>query len=84
MLISADQEFILNRANRALQPLDLPGDLSVVDALQRVLRLPSVASKRYLTNKVTWALFMSFLMLSYIHSRAWHAGFKKKIINIGG
>uniref|UniRef100_A0ABM5EIX1 phosphoribosylformylglycinamidine synthase n=1 Tax=Pogona vitticeps TaxID=103695 RepID=A0ABM5EIX1_9SAUR len=46
------KEFILNRAKRALQPLDLPGDLSVVDALQRVLRLPSVASKRYLTNKV--------------------------------
>ncbi|KAJ7313070.1 hypothetical protein JRQ81_004337 [Phrynocephalus forsythii] len=46
------KEFILNRVNRALQPLDLPRDLSVVDALQRVLRLPSVASKRYLTNKV--------------------------------
>nr|XP_056719462.1 phosphoribosylformylglycinamidine synthase [Euleptes europaea] len=46
------KEFILKRVKRALWPLDLPRDLSVVDALQRVLRLPSVASKRYLTNKV--------------------------------
>nr|XP_060636066.1 phosphoribosylformylglycinamidine synthase-like [Anolis sagrei ordinatus]XP_060636070.1 phosphoribosylformylglycinamidine synthase-like [Anolis sagrei ordinatus] len=46
------KEFVLNHMNRALQPLDLPQDLSVVDALHRVLRLPAVASKRYLTNKV--------------------------------
>jgi len=35
-----------------LQPLSLPAGLSVLPALQRVLRLPAVASKRYLTNKV--------------------------------
>ncbi|KAJ6652382.1 hypothetical protein lerEdw1_011612 [Lerista edwardsae] len=51
--ISGDgREFVLNRATRALQPLDLPRDLTVVDALRRVLKLPAVASKRYLTNKV--------------------------------
>ncbi|XP_063883180.1 phosphoribosylformylglycinamidine synthase-like isoform X3 [Scylla paramamosain] len=33
-------------------PLVLPESLSVREALKRVLRLPSVASKRYLTNKV--------------------------------
>ncbi|XP_044277361.1 phosphoribosylformylglycinamidine synthase [Varanus komodoensis] len=46
------KEFALKRAHRVLRPLNLPRDLSVVDALQRVLRLPAVASKRYLTNKV--------------------------------
>ncbi|XP_060112179.1 phosphoribosylformylglycinamidine synthase [Heteronotia binoei] len=46
------KEFLLKRVKRALRPLDLPRNLNVVDALQRVLRLPSVASKRYLTNKV--------------------------------
>lgn len=35
-----------------LRPLSLPSSLKMLDALNRVLRLPSVASKRYLTNKV--------------------------------
>ncbi|XP_054160754.1 phosphoribosylformylglycinamidine synthase-like [Oppia nitens] len=35
-----------------LRPLQLPTNLKLIDALNRVLRLPSVASKRYLTNKV--------------------------------
>ncbi|RXN24302.1 phosphoribosylformylglycinamidine synthase [Labeo rohita] len=34
------------------KPLSLPVGLSVLPALERVLRLPAVASKRYLTNKV--------------------------------
>lgn len=34
------------------RPLELPPDLSVRDALERVLRLLSVGSKRFLTNKV--------------------------------
>uniref|UniRef100_A0AAX7SFK8 Phosphoribosylformylglycinamidine synthase n=1 Tax=Astatotilapia calliptera TaxID=8154 RepID=A0AAX7SFK8_ASTCA len=34
------------------QTLSLPAGLTVKDALHRVLRLPAVASKRYLTNKV--------------------------------
>ena len=35
-----------------LKDLVLPPNLTVKDALDRVLRLPSVSSKRYLTNKV--------------------------------
>lgn len=35
-----------------LKPLALPPGLRVRPALERVLRLPAVASKRYLTNKV--------------------------------
>nr|XP_023650572.1 phosphoribosylformylglycinamidine synthase [Paramormyrops kingsleyae]XP_023650573.1 phosphoribosylformylglycinamidine synthase [Paramormyrops kingsleyae]XP_023650574.1 phosphoribosylformylglycinamidine synthase [Paramormyrops kingsleyae] len=46
------KEFVLNRVPAALLPLTLPPHLSVLDALDRVLRLPAVASKRYLTNKV--------------------------------
>jgi phosphoribosylformylglycinamidine synthase len=45
-----------NRLNPQLQPLDLPDDLSVADALHDVLRLLSVASKRFLTNKVDRAV----------------------------
>ncbi|XP_004684670.2 PREDICTED: phosphoribosylformylglycinamidine synthase isoform X1 [Condylura cristata] len=46
------KEFFLQRNPPALQPLALPPALSVRHALERVLRLPAVASKRYLTNKV--------------------------------
>ncbi|KAM4632592.1 phosphoribosylformylglycinamidine synthase [Discoglossus pictus] len=46
------KEFALNRVTPDLRPLTLPSDLTVRQALERVLRLPSVASKRYLTNKV--------------------------------
>lgn len=46
------KEFFLQRKPPVLQPLALPPDLSVGQALERVLRLPAVASKRYLTNKV--------------------------------
>lgn len=44
--------FILDRQEQRLLPLSLPADLTVQEALQRVLRLPAVASKRFLTNKV--------------------------------
>ena len=44
--------FELERIDPVLQPLDLPADLSVADALDRVLRLLSVGSKRFLTTKV--------------------------------
>ncbi|WAQ99413.1 PUR4-like protein [Mya arenaria] len=44
--------FNLNRQPAVLRPLCLPEGLAVQEALERVLRLPSVASKRYLTNKV--------------------------------
>ncbi|XP_074787006.1 phosphoribosylformylglycinamidine synthase [Athene noctua] len=46
------KEFVLQRVPPTLRPLALPPGLSVRSALERVLRLPAVASKRYLTNKV--------------------------------
>ncbi|XP_007950424.1 phosphoribosylformylglycinamidine synthase [Orycteropus afer afer] len=46
------KEFFLQRHPPMLRPLALPPGLSVHLALERVLRLPAVASKRYLTNKV--------------------------------
>ncbi len=44
--------FETTRAAPELRALELPADLSVADALGRVLRLVSVGSKRFLTNKV--------------------------------
>lgn len=46
------KEFKMERLAPKLQSLVLPAGLSIRDALERVLRLPAVASKRYLTNKV--------------------------------
>ncbi|MPC28113.1 Phosphoribosylformylglycinamidine synthase [Portunus trituberculatus] len=46
------KEFRWSKERVELVPLVLPESLSVREALTRVLRLPSVASKRYLTNKV--------------------------------
>ncbi|XP_070552219.1 phosphoribosylformylglycinamidine synthase-like [Ptychodera flava] len=43
--------FNQDRVKPQLKPLALP-EVTVEEALDRVLRLPSVASKRYLTNKV--------------------------------
>ncbi|PIX02802.1 phosphoribosylformylglycinamidine synthase [bacterium (Candidatus Gribaldobacteria) CG_4_8_14_3_um_filter_42_11] len=40
------------RVEPVLKPLELPADLTVRQALERVLRLLSVGSKRFLTNKV--------------------------------
>jgi phosphoribosylformylglycinamidine synthase len=44
--------FELERVPPALSPLDLPEGLTVAEALDRVLRLLSVGSKRFLTTKV--------------------------------
>ncbi|XP_068701529.1 phosphoribosylformylglycinamidine synthase-like [Montipora foliosa] len=44
--------FNLERLQSKVEPLRLGSDLTVKEMLDRVLRLPSVASKRYLTNKV--------------------------------
>jgi phosphoribosylformylglycinamidine synthase len=44
--------FKLDRKKTVLKPLELPKDLTVRQALDRVLRLLSVGSKRFLTNKV--------------------------------
>lgn len=44
--------FNLELPTPLLRPLQLPPRLTVAEALERVLRLPAVASKRFLTNKV--------------------------------
>jgi phosphoribosylformylglycinamidine synthase len=44
--------FELERIRSAPEPLELPASLTVRDALDRVLRLLSVGSKRFLTTKV--------------------------------
>jgi len=44
--------FELERVDPELRPLDLPADLTAAQALDRVLRLLSVGSKRFLTTKV--------------------------------
>ncbi|XP_076273876.1 phosphoribosylformylglycinamidine synthase [Rhynchophorus ferrugineus] len=44
--------FNLERKQPILKPLELPNAISIYKCLEVVLRLPSVASKRYLTNKV--------------------------------
>lgn len=44
------------RKDSGLSPLDLPAELSVREALSDVLRLVSVGSKRFLTNKVDRAV----------------------------
>ena len=46
------QVFRFERVKPTLSGLSLPDGLTVCAALERVLRLPAVASKRYLTNKV--------------------------------
>lgn len=47
-----NKTFVLTRTSRSLKPLELPEGLTVRDALDRVLRLLSVGSKRFLANKV--------------------------------
>ncbi|PON57185.1 Phosphoribosylformylglycinamidine synthase [Parasponia andersonii] len=44
--------FEFQRVNDAREPLDIAPGITVMDALKRVLRLPSVCSKRFLTTKV--------------------------------
>ena len=44
--------FVDHHVPAVLKPLELPADLTVMDASDRVLRLISVGSKRFLTNKV--------------------------------
>ncbi|KAG1710488.1 Phosphoribosylformylglycinamidine synthase [Nymphon striatum] len=46
------KEFVSNRMSVDLKPLKFPEDMLLIHSLERVLRLPAVASKRYLTNKV--------------------------------
>ena len=46
------QEFRLDRKPIITRSLSLPASVTVGSALERVLRLPTVSSKRFLTNKV--------------------------------
>ncbi|CAH0560242.1 unnamed protein product [Brassicogethes aeneus] len=46
------KEYNLRRSTSQLKPVEFPKGITVYKCLQQVLRLPSVASKRYLTNKV--------------------------------
>jgi hypothetical protein len=46
------QVFKTERQTSSLLPLSLPDGEQIRAMLERVLRLPAVASKRYLTNKV--------------------------------
>lgn len=53
------QVFKLDRMKPNLTPLSLPENIQIRETLERVLRLPSVASKRYLTNKVNVCWYMN-------------------------
>lgn len=44
--------FEFHRVANALEPLDIAPGISLMDTLKRILRLPSVGSKRFLTTKV--------------------------------
>ncbi|XP_019157253.1 PREDICTED: probable phosphoribosylformylglycinamidine synthase, chloroplastic/mitochondrial isoform X1 [Ipomoea nil] len=44
--------FELHHVNNVLEPLDIAPGTTVMETLKRVLRLPSVGSKRFLTTKV--------------------------------
>ncbi|KAL5719136.1 phosphoribosylformylglycinamidine synthase [Ranunculus cassubicifolius] len=44
--------FEFTRVVQPLEPLDIAPGITLIDALKRVLRLPSVCSKRFLTTKV--------------------------------
>lgn len=68
------QVFKLQKIAPSLHCLSLPEDLEVRGALERVLRLPSVASKRYLTNKVRklYAFFLSLISeMFYLLALLW-------------
>ena len=46
------KQFHFETVEPVLRPLSLPAGATVMQALKRILRLPSVCSKRFLTNKV--------------------------------
>lgn len=60
--------FDLKREKRTKLPLSLPSDVTVKSALDRVLRLVNVASKRYLTNKVLAHLISVSLMFEIFNT----------------
>ena len=64
--------FDMKKTVPILKALTLPDNLKISGALNRVLRLPSVASKRYLTNKVDRSVTgMTFDIISNEFSLNW-------------
>lgn len=59
-IINEFQVFHWTKERTQPPPLNLGDTVEVREALERVLRLPAVASKRYLTNKVSVATLLSF------------------------
>jgi hypothetical protein len=57
--------FTFTSPEKTLLPLNLPENITVMEVLERVLRLVDVGSKRFLTNKVinTHENFARFLFL---------------------
>ena len=47
-----DKTYTFSRTENKLSPLNLPSESEVMTSLHRVLKLPSVCSKRFLTTKV--------------------------------
>lgn len=78
--------FKLKREQVDLQPIKFPQNLTIKEALDRVLRLPSVGSKRFLTNKVDRCVTGQFFLppiqnLFEIHTQNLFKSFKLKPIN---
>lgn len=59
-IINEFQVFHWTKERTQPPPLNLGDTVEVREALERVLRLPAVASKRYLTNKVSVVALLSF------------------------
>lgn len=58
------KKFRFDRRTDALEPLDIAPNVTVSDALKRVLKLPAVCSKRFLTSKVKTKLWQNRFLLS--------------------
>ena len=61
------QTFRLDHVKSVLRPLSLPPGEPFEDILGRVLRLPSVASKRCLTNKVPGTAQCTCIVPHFLH-----------------
>ena len=75
-----NKTFSFDTLKRPLKALELPAGLTAQDALDKVLRLPSVCSKRFLTTKVdrhvtgesfgVFFLFFWLLRVVFVRARA--------------
>jgi hypothetical protein len=69
-----NKTFTFNTSSPVLQPLSLPEGTTAQSALDRVLRLPSVCSKRFLTTKVDRHV-TGGSALAVCEALAWRGGF---------